>query len=82
MKGTMELYKSLDLGLKLTNNGACEVCVTEPESGIHKAFEFNYEPSEHPVFDEELGREIYSWISLWMDWFDDMEEEENESHDS
>lgn len=29
--------------------------------------QFTYSPNEHPQFDEAIGTEIYSWISLWMD---------------
>lgn len=77
----MELYKNLDLGFRLSNNGACEVCVTEPESGIHKTFEFYYmSDGIHPDFDDDLGREVYSWLSLWIDSLEDEEDEEEEDY--
>lgn len=49
----------------MEENIKIEVC--EPESGECTKMQFTYSPNEHPQFDEAIGTEIYSWISLWMD---------------
>jgi hypothetical protein len=60
----MEKHLDLDIGID-GNNIVINVC--EPESGETSCFEFPFSPNEHPEFDQAIGREVYSWISLWME---------------
>lgn len=67
-----------NLNLQININPAKEIfniTVAEPESGETLPLgDFDFMPDEHPCFTEEIAREIYSWIALWMD---NNEEEEN-----
>ena len=65
-----QIERHLNLTIRL-GNGEIEVDVYEPESGeiIHLHHPLSFD--EHPDFDESIGKEIYSWVSLWS-------EEENE----
>lgn len=68
------IEKNLDIGIKLRSDGLITVNVYEPETGDTKSIETFFSPDEHPVFNDELGEEIYSWILLWLDELEDMEE--------
>ena len=67
------MQRNLELTIRL-NEDSFEVDVYEPESGEIAQMQFPYSPDEHPEFNEQIGQEIYSWISLWAD----QKEEENE----
>ena len=41
--------------------------VLEPESGESSRIVVPFSPDEHPEFNERIGNEIYSWITLWAD---------------
>ena len=41
--------------------------VLEPESGESSRIVTPFSPDEHPEFNERIGNEIYSWITLWAD---------------
>ena len=45
--------------------GEVEVDVYEPETGECATFPVAFSPDCHPEFDEKLGQEIYSWITIW-----------------
>ena len=53
----------LDLTLRV-GDGRIEVDVYDNESGEIKQIDLPFSPDEHPVFDKQLGDEIYSWLSL------------------
>ena len=53
-------------------NKAVTADVLEPESGERGRIVVPFLPYEHPEFNERIGNEIYSWITLWAD---EMEEE-------
>jgi len=76
------LEKTLELSIRMNAKEGeldnIEVDVYEPETGDCKQFQFPYSSDEHPVFNEELGNEIYSWIQLWTDQVDDLIREECE----
>ena len=45
-----------------------DVDVLEGESGIvERIRNVPFSPDEHPEFNELIGNEIYSWVSLMMD---------------
>lgn len=67
------MQRNLGLTIRL-NDSDFEIDVYEPESGEVAQYQFPYSPDEHPEFDKRLGREIYSWISLWMDELEDSDE--------
>ena len=46
--------------------------VSEPESGLVKEFVDPISVDEHPEYNERVGNEIYSWISLWLDEADEL----------
>lgn len=82
------LERSLDLTIRLKTNeegevSQIEIDTLEPESGTPATFTFPYSVEEHPEFDEVMGRELYSWISLWAEQLEeepecgDEEEEED-----
>jgi len=60
------MQRTLELTIRL-NKDTFEVDVYEPETGDVKQMQFEYSPDEHPEFDVQLGNEIYSWISMWID---------------
>ena len=64
------MQKSLDLTIRMENEWL-EVDVFEPESGECSQFSFPLSFDEHPAFDEAIGTEIYSWLSLWADEYND-----------
>lgn len=67
------MEKTLELTIHLKGD-KFEIEVSEPESGECTKMQFTYSPDEHPQFDEAIGTEIYSWISLWMDQMEESEE--------
>lgn len=64
-----EFQRSLDLSIQFHTN-AFNITVSEPESGETAQFQFPFSPDDHQEFDSAIGREIYSWISLWLDEYD------------
>lgn len=59
---TMERHLELTIRINETN---VEVEIYEPESGEFTQIETPFSPGEHSKFDQAIGNEIYSWISLW-----------------
>lgn len=64
--------RRLDLTLRFDDEHV-EIDICEPESGECSQIDCPISVDEHPEFNERLGDEIYSWLSLW---FDEMEEED------
>ena len=60
------MQRNLDLAIRI-KDGWFEVDVYEPESGECSQLNFPLSFDEHPEFDEAIGMEIYSWLSLWAD---------------
>lgn len=58
-----ETSRSLDVTLTY-NNGVVTAQIHDTESGLSTTIENAYSPDEHPEFDEAVGREFYSWLSL------------------
>ena len=71
------MQRMLELTIRL-NEDTFEVDVYEPETGDIAQMEFPYSPDEHPELNEQIGAEIYSWISLWAE---EMEEDEEDDDD-
>ena len=67
------MQRMLELTIRL-NEDTFEVDVYEPETGDIAQMQFPYSPDEHPEFDEKIGEEIYSWISLRADQEGDEDE--------
>lgn len=44
-----------------------EVDIYEPETGECSQMNCALSFDEHPEFNQAIGNEIYSWLSLWMD---------------
>lgn len=60
------MQRTLELTIRL-NDEDFEIDVYEPESGECSQMQFPLSPDEHPLFDQQIGAEIYSWLSLWAD---------------
>lgn len=60
------INKHLDLNV-VVDNGCITVHIYEPETGETTTFSKDYSPNEHPEFDAELGKELYSWINLRLE---------------
>ena len=58
---------NLDLSITIKDDGFFDLFVSEPESGLTQKYEFPISFDEHPVFNEMIGNEIYSWISIWSE---------------
>lgn len=61
-----KIERHLDLTIRI-NDGEFEIDVYEPESGEVSQLQCPLSFDEHPEFDEAIGREIYSWLSLWSE---------------
>lgn len=68
---TLELTITLD-----EENVSCDVY--EPESGECTTLKWPLSFDEHPEFNEAIGNEIYSWLSLWSDALKEQENAERE----
>ena len=75
------LSKNLELSIRI-NEDDFEVDIYEPESGNIAQLQLPYSPDEHPEFDERIGREINTWVSLWMDELEDCDDEDAEHNAS
>lgn len=64
MRGKIERH--LELTIRL-GDGEVEVDVYEPDSGEVMQLQHPLSFDEHPDFDEAIGKEIYSWLSLWSE---------------
>ena len=69
------MKRVLEITIEANANGCFDVGVYEPETGDWAPFEFPFSPDEHPEFNEAIGNEIYSWVSML---YDEMESEEEE----
>jgi hypothetical protein len=65
------IFKELNLFIRLSEHGEIITTVLEPESGEQTTLYSEFSPDEHPEFNEQLGNEIYSWLSLWTDEVND-----------
>ena len=61
-----QIERHLDLTIRL-RDGEVEVDVYEPESGEVSQIQLPLLFDGHHDFDEAIGREIYSWLSLWSE---------------
>lgn len=64
MSGRIE--RQLELTIRF-GDGEFEVDVYEPDSGEVMQLQHPLSFDEHPDFDEAIGKEIYSWFSLWSE---------------
>ena len=68
------ISKELNLFIRMYKHGEIITTVLEPESGEQTMLYNEFSTDEHPEFNEQLGNEIYSWLSLWSDELDDESE--------
>ena len=59
--------RTLDLTIRFVDDDWFEIDVYEPESGEVTQFSHPLSFDEHPEFDFTIGKEIYSWLSLWKE---------------
>ena len=71
------MKKTITLEVTITiDDEYFDVEVTEPESGCNTKFQdIPYMPDEHLEFNEAIGNEVYSWVSVGID---ELNEEEAE----
>lgn len=67
MKECRNLIHSFDMDIVIRDDGWFNLILYEPESGLTQKWEFPISCDEHPEFNETIGNEIYSWISLWSE---------------
>ena len=60
IKHQLQLYVTV-------KNGIIHTLVMEPESGLVYEFTDPFSADEHPEYNERIGNEIYSWISMWAE---------------
>lgn len=61
------IEKNLEITLQLDRSGYIIVGVYHPESGKWCKIHNVYSPEEHPEFNDQIGNEIYSWLTLMAD---------------
>lgn len=57
------MYRSLDIGLAVNENGNIEMSVKNDESGREFILVFSNADAKEEII-QRIGTEIYSWISL------------------
>ena len=70
---TPELEKSIDLNFTF-KNGILKAVITEPESGGHRTMNESVTPFNADTLQDfacEIGMEIYSWLSLWAEEYNE-----------
>lgn len=77
MKEGFDMERVLELTIRVHKNDF-EVDVYEPNTGDCITLQHPYCPDEHPEFDEAIGREIYSWVSMTQEEMEDEEDDESE----
>ena len=73
----LEIYKrSLNVYIKPTKrNEEFILTIIDDESGCSLQSTLPYLPDEHSEFNEVVGNEIYSWVEIAMEHFNEGEEE-------
>ena len=61
------IEKTLQLTLRLNENGWFDVDIYELESGSSFQLNHPYCPDEHPEFNEDIGDEVYSWLGIMVE---------------
>ena len=61
------IYRSLDIGLAVSEHGTSEVIVRDNESGIQTNLVFDKDVYTEEEISRQIGDEIYSWILLMKD---------------
>lgn len=61
------IEKTLQLTLRLNENGWFDVDIYELESGSSFQLNYPYCPDEHPEFNEDIGDEVYSWLGIMVE---------------
>lgn len=60
------ITRNLHLSITMADS-EINVLITEPESGEQRSLSAPFSPDEHPLFNDQIGDELYSWFSLWAD---------------
>lgn len=75
------LERTLELTITLDEENVT-LDVYEPESGECTSLNAPLSFDEHPEFNEAIGNEIYSWLSLWSDELKEQENAERECEET
>lgn len=75
------IEKNLNLSLIALGKDDISIRIYEPESGEESFVQCQYSPDEHPEFNEDIGNELYSWLSLWLGELDEEDEQKKAAED-
>lgn len=75
------IEKNLNLSIIALGKDDISIRIYEPESGEESFVQCQYSPDEHPEFNENIGNELYSWLSLWLGELDEEDEQEKAAED-
>lgn len=70
------IEKNLTLSIIALGKDDISIRIYEPESGEESFVQCQYSPDEHPEFNEDIGNELYSWLSLWLGELDEEDEQD------
>ena len=69
------IYRSLDIGLAVSEDNDIEVIVKDCETGIQENLVFNKKDKfDREEIVERIGEAVYSWISLMKEQLEDKDE--------
>lgn len=75
------IEKNLNLSIIALGKDDISIRIYEPESGEESFVQCQYSPDEHPEFNEDIGNELYSWLSLWLGELDEEDEQKKAAED-
>lgn len=61
------MERNLTITITKVDNAEFQIDVLEGESGTNVSGRFPFSPDEHIEFNDAIGNEIYSWVSMMMD---------------
>ena len=67
------IYRSLDIGLAVNENGDIEIAEKDGESGEEYGLSFHIGTDKKEEIIQRIGAEIYSWIELMKDEVEEQE---------
>ena len=70
------IEKNLNLSIIALGKDDISIRIYEPESGEESFVQCQYSPDEHPEFNEDIGNELYAWLSLWLNELDEEDEQD------
>ena len=72
-----EINRTLTIDITMSEDN-CFVTVTDKESGLVTTIDVPYSLDGFQEFNEQIGNEILSWVSIMGEEFEEMEDDEYE----